>query len=57
MARPTDVSVPPRRFHDEPLVLILRHLKATLDGAVAVRIEVPDPDLGRGCYPGERVGP
>ncbi|NTX67478.1 class I SAM-dependent methyltransferase [Myxococcus sp. CA051A] len=57
MARPTDVSVPPRRFHDEPLVLILRHLKATLDGAGAVRIEVPDPDLGRGCYPGERVGP
>ncbi|NTX56269.1 SAM-dependent methyltransferase, partial [Myxococcus sp. CA039A] len=52
MARPTDVSVPPRRFHDEPLVLILRHLKSTLDGAGAVRIEVPDPDLGRGCYPG-----
>lgn len=57
MARPTEVPVPPRRFHDEPLILILRHLKATLAEAGGVRIEVPDPDLGRGAYPGERVGP
>ncbi|NVJ26895.1 SAM-dependent methyltransferase, partial [Myxococcus sp. AM011] len=52
MARPTEVPVPPRRFHDEPLVLILRHLKETLAGEGRVRIEVPDPDLGRGSYPG-----
>ncbi|WP_163867585.1 class I SAM-dependent methyltransferase [Myxococcus eversor] len=57
MARPTEVPVPPRRFHDEPLVLILRHLKAMLAGEGGVCIEVPDPDLGRGSYPGERVGP
>ncbi|MCP3143581.1 class I SAM-dependent methyltransferase [Pyxidicoccus xibeiensis] len=45
-----------RRFHDEPLVVVLRHLKEAL-GAGTACIEVPDPDLGRGCYPGERVGP
>ncbi|RKH09077.1 class I SAM-dependent methyltransferase [Corallococcus sp. CA047B] len=53
MSRP---PVPPRRFHAEPLVLVLRHLEAVLD-AGPVSIEVPDPDLGRGRYPGERVGP
>jgi SAM-dependent methyltransferase len=50
--------MPPRRFHDEPLVLIVRHLREVLDaGAPEASIEVPDPDLGRGRYPGERVGP
>jgi SAM-dependent methyltransferase len=48
----------PLRFHDEPLILIVRHLRAVLDGGASLaRIEVPDPDLGRGRYPGERVGP
>lgn len=47
---------PPRRFHDEPLIDILRHLQGALATGHA-RIEVPDPDLGRGHYPGERVGP
>jgi SAM-dependent methyltransferase len=43
-----------RRFHDEPLIEILRHVEAALaDGPVCV--EVPDPDLGRGLYAGERV--
>ncbi|QSQ16984.1 class I SAM-dependent methyltransferase [Myxococcus landrumensis] len=51
-------SVPlPRRFRDEPLIDILRHLKAVLAGAERVCIEVPDPDLGRGRYSGEQVGP
>ncbi|CAM3353118.1 class I SAM-dependent methyltransferase [Corallococcus sp. ZKHCc1 1396] len=56
MSRP---PVPPRRFHSEPLVLVLRHLEAALaSGPVSpVSIEVPDPDLGLGKYPGERVGP
>jgi len=49
-------SAPPRRFHAEPLVIIHRYLLEGL-GAGAVTIEVPDPDLGRGRYPGERVGP
>ncbi|NMO13480.1 methyltransferase domain-containing protein [Pyxidicoccus fallax] len=44
------------RFHDEPLIDILRHLRQALQAGTA-RIEVPDPDLGRGRYPGERVGP
>lgn len=44
------------RFHDEPLIDILRHLREALR-AGAARIEVPDPDLGRSRYPGERVGP
>lgn len=56
MASPPVPSVRPRRFHDEPLVLVLRHLQEAL-GAGRASIEVPDPDLGRGCYPGERVGP
>jgi SAM-dependent methyltransferase len=56
MPSPTDSSARPRRFHDEPLVLIHRHLRQAL-GAGRACIEVPDPDLGRGCYPGERVGP
>lgn len=47
----------PRRFHAEPLIDILRHLREVLGAGTAVSIEVPDPDLGRGCYPGERVGP
>ncbi len=45
-----------RRFHDEPLILIVRHLQGALEAGSAC-IEVPDPDLGRGYYPGERVGP
>jgi SAM-dependent methyltransferase len=45
-----------RRFHDEPLILVVQHLREAL-GAGRATIEVPDPDLGRGCYPGERVGP
>ncbi|MDC0711003.1 methyltransferase domain-containing protein [Stigmatella sp. ncwal1] len=52
-------SVPaerPRRFHAEPLILVLRHLEAALAWG-PVSIEVPDPDLGRGHYPGEQVGP
>lgn len=44
----------PRRFHSEPLVLVLRHLEAALASGPA-SIEVPDPDLGPGRYPGERV--
>jgi SAM-dependent methyltransferase len=46
----------PRRFHDEPLIHIVRHLQGALEAGRA-SIEAPDPDLGRGCYPGERVGP
>jgi SAM-dependent methyltransferase len=53
MSSPAESS---RRFHDEPLIAIIRHLQGAL-GAGRVRIEVPDPDLGRGHYPGERVGP
>jgi SAM-dependent methyltransferase len=53
---PTEPPALPRRFHDEPLILVLQHLRQAL-GAGTVSIEVPDPDLGRGCYPGERVGP
>ncbi|MBZ4422275.1 bifunctional 2-polyprenyl-6-hydroxyphenol methylase/3-demethylubiquinol 3-O-methyltransferase UbiG [Myxococcus sp. RHSTA-1-4] len=56
MSSPTDSSPRPRRFHDEPLIDILRHLREELRAGGA-RIEVPDPDLGRGCYPGERAGP
>lgn len=43
----------PRRFHAEPLIDVLRHLEAALASGPA-SIEVPDPDLGRGRYPGER---
>ncbi len=44
------------RFHAEPLVLIVRHLQqAFAQGAAQVQVEVPDPDLGRGLYAGERV--
>ncbi|RKH34394.1 class I SAM-dependent methyltransferase [Corallococcus sicarius] len=58
MSRPPVPLESPRRFHAEPLVLVLRHLEAALAaGPGAVSIEVPDPDLGRGHYPGERVGP
>ncbi|RKG77594.1 class I SAM-dependent methyltransferase [Corallococcus terminator] len=53
MSRP---PVAPRRFHSEPLVLVLRHLEAALASAGPVSIVVPDPDLGLGKYPGERVG-
>ena len=56
MPSPTDSVPRPRRFHDEPLIVIHRHLREAL-GAGRACIEVPDPDLGRGCYPGERVGP
>ena len=56
MSSPAAPSAPPRRFHSEPLIDIHRHLSERL-GAGPVTIEVPDPDLGRGCYPGERVGP
>ncbi|HET9452544.1 MAG TPA: SAM-dependent methyltransferase, partial [Aggregicoccus sp.] len=46
------------RFHAEPLVLIVRHLREALaQGASQVQLEVTDPDLGRGLYPGERTGP
>jgi hypothetical protein len=44
----------PRRFHAEPLVDVLRHLEFAL-ATGPVSIEVPDPDLGAGRYPGERV--
>jgi len=56
MSSPADTPAPTRRFHDEPLILIVRHLRGLLPRGLA-RIEVPDPDLGRGRYPGERVGP
>lgn len=56
MPSPPDSKPRPRRFHAEPLLLIHRHLKEALSAGRAC-IEVPDPDLGRGCYPGERVGP
>ncbi|MBL0693163.1 class I SAM-dependent methyltransferase [Comamonas sp. JC664] len=56
MSSPTAPSSPSRRFHAEPLIDIHRHVSERLaEGPVT--IEVPDPDLGRGCYPGERVGP
>jgi hypothetical protein len=46
------------RFHAEPLIHILRHLQGALaQGPAQVQVEVPDPDLGRGLYPGERTGP
>ncbi|AKJ03993.1 Hypothetical protein AA314_05619 [Archangium gephyra] len=35
---------------------MVQHLREAL-GVGRASIEVPDPDLGRGCYPGERVGP
>ncbi|MGA9522099.1 MAG: class I SAM-dependent methyltransferase [Myxococcaceae bacterium] len=45
------------RFNDEPLITIVRHLREALAaGSPLVQIEVPDPDLGRGRYAGERVG-
>lgn len=56
MSSPTESAAHPRRFHAESLIHIHRHLLASL-GAGPVTIEVPDPDLGRRCYPGERVGP
>ncbi|RKG59625.1 class I SAM-dependent methyltransferase [Corallococcus sp. AB011P] len=51
-SRPSAES--PRRFHAEPLILVLRHLEALLSSG-PVSIDVPDPDLGPGRYPGERV--
>lgn len=49
------------RFHHEPLFEIVQHLRAELSASSSesgvVAIEVPDPDLGRGRYSGERVGP
>lgn len=43
-------------FRDEPLLEIVAHITARLaTGASVVRLEVLDPDHGRGCYPGERV--
>jgi SAM-dependent methyltransferase len=48
------------RFTSEPLHLLVRHLTealAALPPGGVVTLEVPDPDLGRGRYPGERVGP
>jgi len=56
MSTPAAPPAPPRRFHDEPLIVVVRHLQGAL-GAGRACIEVPDPDLGRGFYPGERVGP
>ncbi|MBJ6761492.1 class I SAM-dependent methyltransferase [Myxococcaceae bacterium JPH2] len=51
-------SAAPRRFHAEPLVLVVRHIREALArGEPRVCIEVADPDLGRGEYPGARVGP
>ena len=44
------------RFHREPLIDIVRHLRAQLSSEEWVAIEVPDPDLGRGRYTGEPVG-
>ena len=45
-----------RRFDAEPLGEVVEHLRAALaSGATEVRIAVPDPDLGRGLFSGERV--
>jgi SAM-dependent methyltransferase len=57
MPSPTAFLPAPRRFHGEPLIAVLRHLREALEVGSACTIEVPDPDLGRGHYPGERVGP
>lgn len=47
-----DVAV----FHDEPLLTILAHVQDRLAaGASVVRLEVLDPDHGRGRHAGERV--
>lgn len=47
-----------RRFTDEPLITIVRYVREQLaGGSLSVALEVPDPDLGRGRYAGERVGP
>lgn len=40
-----------REFRSEPLLAIIAHLEAHGSCAIAV----PDPDLGRGRYPGERI--
>lgn len=46
------------RFHAEPLIVLVNHLRAALAaGASPAVIEVPDPDLGRGRFAGEGVGP
>ena len=41
------------RFTHEPLAVILDHLQEVLSRAGAVTIEVPNPDLTPGLYPGE----
>lgn len=47
-----------RRFSGEPLITIVQHLRAQLaTGAQLIDFEIPDPELGRGHYAGERVGP
>ncbi len=45
-----------RSFSTEPLSVILAHLRAELASAEQVTIEVTNPDLGHGLYPGEPVG-
>ncbi len=61
-ARAGRATLRPVRFHHEPLVDIVQHLRARLgertrdDVPGVVTIEVPDPDLGRGRWTGERVG-
>jgi hypothetical protein len=46
----------PRRFGPEPLATIVAWLRSRLDlGEAQVCIEVPDPDLGRGLFSGERL--
>lgn len=42
-------------FRDEPLVVIVRVVRAGLARAGRVTVHVPDPDLGAGLYAGERV--
>lgn len=47
---------PPAVFHTEPLTAILDHVRRQLAaGADVVRLEVLDPDHGRGLHAGERV--
>jgi SAM-dependent methyltransferase len=46
----------PRSFHGEPLLQIVAHVLARIEaGDESIEIEVPDPDLGRGCFAGETV--
>lgn len=49
------MTTPILSFSDQPLQLILEQMRSALEREGRVRIRVPNPDLGRGLYPGEQT--